>query len=182
MEKRPRRLNPATVIAVIALVFALSGTAVAAKRYLITNPKQISPAVLKKLATLASREVKNGAPGAAGSAGAAGSSGERGPAGPGAVVYWAVVEANGNVNRHGTGGVTANRVAEGTYVVDFEGDVSKCGYEAVIGLPGDEDTSDPGFATVVRHHGDPNGVFIQTYDNSEETPLADKGFHLAVFC
>ena len=118
----------------------------------------------------------------AGSTGAAGTSGERGPVGPGAVVYWAVVEPNGTVNRHGTGQVVVTKAGTGTYIVDFEAEISKCGYEAVIGLPGDENTEYPGFATVVQHHNDPNGVFVQTYDNRAGTPLTDKGFHLAVFC
>ncbi len=68
--RRRLHLSPATVIAGLALVFAMSGGAYAAKKYLITSTKQISPSVLKQL------QGKAGAPGAAGAQGA------QGPAGP----------------------------------------------------------------------------------------------------
>jgi len=67
--------TPSGVIATIALVLAMSGGAYAAKKYLITSTKQISPSVLKSL---------KGASGKAGLAGPAGpaGSGSAGPAGP----------------------------------------------------------------------------------------------------
>jgi hypothetical protein len=67
-------ITPATAIATLALVFAMTGGAYAAKRYLITSTKQISPKVLKAL---------KGASGKAGANGAAGANGPQGPAGPG---------------------------------------------------------------------------------------------------
>src|ERR1700760_1345842 len=100
MKKSFRLPSPALVISILALVVALSGTAIAAKRYLITNTKQISPAALKQLTKLAAVQTKQGnagatgaagTAGATGAAGAAGLNGERGAPGPGAVVYWAVV-------------------------------------------------------------------------------------------
>jgi len=69
-------LSPATVIASLALVFAMTGGAYAAKKYLITSTKQISPSVLKSL---------QGKTGPGGAAGAAGAVGSQGPAGPGGV-------------------------------------------------------------------------------------------------
>jgi hypothetical protein len=62
-----RHFNATGVVAVIALVLAMSGGAYAASRYVITSTKQISPKVLKALK---------------GSAGAAGAQGPAGPAGP----------------------------------------------------------------------------------------------------
>ena len=59
------------VIATVALVFAMTGGAFAAK-YLITSTSQIKPSVLKKL---------KGATGPTGAAGAAGAQGAQGPAG-----------------------------------------------------------------------------------------------------
>ena len=44
-----RRLSYANVTATLALVFAMSGGAMAANHYLITSTKQINPKVLKKL-------------------------------------------------------------------------------------------------------------------------------------
>ncbi len=67
------RITPATVIAMVALVFAMTGGAYAAKKYLITSTKQISPSVLKSL---------KGSAGKAGPAGAAGPAGPAGPVGP----------------------------------------------------------------------------------------------------
>jgi hypothetical protein len=72
------RISPATVIATVALVFAMTGGAYAASRFLITSTKQISPKVLK---ALRGANGKNGAPGATGPAGPAGA-GVAGPAGP----------------------------------------------------------------------------------------------------
>jgi hypothetical protein len=45
-----RHLNYANVVATLALVFAMSGGALAAKHYLVNSPKQISPKVLKSFA------------------------------------------------------------------------------------------------------------------------------------
>jgi hypothetical protein len=47
---RIRKPNAAEVLAVIALVVASSGSAVAASRYLITSPSQIKPSVLRQIA------------------------------------------------------------------------------------------------------------------------------------
>jgi hypothetical protein len=79
-----KRVTPATVLAVVALVFAMTSGAVAAKKYLITSTKQISPSVLKKLTG------KPGKPGPAGPAGAVGKAGANG--------------ANGTNGSNGTNG------------------------------------------------------------------------------
>lgn len=65
-----KRATYANVAMTLALVFAMSGGAYAAKKYLITSTKQISPSVLKALK------------GKAGPAGATGAQGPAGPAGP----------------------------------------------------------------------------------------------------
>jgi hypothetical protein len=69
-------ITSATAIALVALVFAMTGGAYAAGKYLITSTKQISPKVLKSL------QGKSGAAGKAGAGGAAGAAGVQGPAGP----------------------------------------------------------------------------------------------------
>lgn len=43
-------LTPATAIASLALVFAMTGGAYAAKKYLITSSKQIKPSALTEIA------------------------------------------------------------------------------------------------------------------------------------
>lgn len=75
--RRRLHFSPATVIAGLALVFAMTGGAYAAKKFLITSTKQISPSVLKQL------QGKAGVAGAPGAAGAQGAQGPAGPAGPG---------------------------------------------------------------------------------------------------
>ncbi len=81
------RMTYANVVATLALVFAMSGGALAASHYLITSTKQIKPSVL---ASLKGKNGVNGAQGAqgvqgpaglAGSPGAAGGRGETGTAG-----------------------------------------------------------------------------------------------------
>jgi hypothetical protein len=75
------RINATTVVAVLALVFAMTGGAYAAKKYLITSTKQISPSVLKSLQGKAGPAGANGAQGAAGSAGPQGAAGVAGAKG-----------------------------------------------------------------------------------------------------
>jgi Collagen triple helix repeat (20 copies) len=72
-----KRLTYTNVAMTLALVFAMSGGAYAAGKYLITSTKQISPKVLKALVG------KHGPVGAMGAAGPAGAKGDAGPAGPG---------------------------------------------------------------------------------------------------
>jgi hypothetical protein len=77
-------LSYANVVATLALVFAMSGGALAASRYLITSTKQVSPKVLKQLQGKPGARGTNGAQGPAGPqgpAGAAGAKGETGAAG-----------------------------------------------------------------------------------------------------
>jgi hypothetical protein len=78
------RLNYANVVATLALFFAMSGGALAAKHYLITSTKQINPKVLKELKGNTGAMGARGAPGAPGaaSAGPIGAAGKEGPPGP----------------------------------------------------------------------------------------------------
>ncbi|HWX45955.1 MAG TPA: hypothetical protein VNY52_11620 [Solirubrobacteraceae bacterium] len=78
------RFTYANVALTLALVFAMSGGAYAAKRYLITSTKQISPKVLKALSGApgpAGPEGRAGAPGLAGKDGANGKDGAAGTPG-----------------------------------------------------------------------------------------------------
>jgi hypothetical protein len=68
-----RHLSYANITATLALVFAMSGGALAAKHYLINSTGQINPKVLKKL---------RGSRGSRGSRGLPGISGIEGPVGP----------------------------------------------------------------------------------------------------
>jgi Collagen triple helix repeat (20 copies) len=88
-------LTPATAIAALALVFAMTGGAYAAGKYVITSTKQISPKVLKSL------QGKAGAKGATGATGATGASGPVGAAGAGTA---GVPGAPGAVGKEGLAG------------------------------------------------------------------------------
>ncbi len=81
----------------LALVFAMTGGAYAAKKYLITNTKQISPSVLKQL---------KGAKGPAGAAGANGTNGAPGAQG--------AKGENGAPGRTGTNGTNGKSVLAST--------------------------------------------------------------------
>ena len=73
-----RRISYANVTATLALFFALSGGAIAAKHYLINSTRQINPKVLK---TLKGKTGKTGATGAAGAPGLEGKVGKEGEKG-----------------------------------------------------------------------------------------------------
>ena len=70
-----KRVTYTNVAMTLALVFAMTGGAFAASKFVITSTKQIKPSVLKQL------QGKTGKTGAAGANGAPGANGAQGPAG-----------------------------------------------------------------------------------------------------
>jgi Collagen triple helix repeat (20 copies) len=94
-----KRFTYANVAMTLALVFAMSGGAYAAGKYLITSTKQINPKVLKQLQGKAGPA---GTPGTQGPAGPAGSPGPQGPQGPA-----------GKDGTNGTNGAPGESVAAG---------------------------------------------------------------------
>lgn len=93
--------------------------------------------------------------------------------------YTAVVNSDGSLAR-GFHAVSATQLGKGTYQVDFSHDVTACGYTASIGLSGSAGASDPGTVTVVGRSEDPNGLYIQTF-NQKGKP-ANLGFHVIIAC
>jgi len=77
------RLTYANVAATLALVFSMTGGALAAKHYLITSTKQISP---KVITALKGKNGKAGPAGPQGLPGKDGQSGREGPAGKNATI------------------------------------------------------------------------------------------------
>src|SRR3954469_5025337 len=106
------RPSPALAVAVLALVVALGGTAVAAKKYVITKTTQISPNVLAQLR-------KAGPPGPAGLPGPGGGGGAAGAAGA--------------AGRDGAAGATGAAGVSGT------SNVVSLTRPAALGLPGTGD-------------------------------------------
>ncbi len=110
-----KRFTYANVAMTLALVFAMSGGAYAANKYLITSTKQISPKVLKAL---------KGAKGANGTNGANGAPGATGPAGPGGAA--GPQGTKGEIGATGTEGktgvsVTSKEVKAGETACNKEG-------------------------------------------------------------
>ena len=73
-----KRLSYANVAATLALVFSMTGGAMAANHYLISSTKQIKPSILKKLKGNNGKSGKTGATGPAGTAGTKGETGSKG--------------------------------------------------------------------------------------------------------
>jgi Collagen triple helix repeat (20 copies) len=73
-----KHLSYANIAATLALVFSMSGAALAAKHYLITSTQQIKPSVLRELKGHVGPQ---GLPGAKGEPGARGPEGKPGPEG-----------------------------------------------------------------------------------------------------
>jgi hypothetical protein len=76
-----RYFSYANVVATLALVFAMTGTGLAAKRYLINSTKQINPKVVRALKGKTGPPGPKGEKGAAGANGVSGAKGERGQTG-----------------------------------------------------------------------------------------------------
>lgn len=91
-----KRITYANVAATLALLFSMSGGAIAATHYLINSKKQINPKVLKEL------KGNKGATGPAGPAGPTGATGAAGAAGaagaPGSAIAYATIVVNGAGN------------------------------------------------------------------------------------
>jgi hypothetical protein len=105
-------MTPGTVIATLALVFAMTGGAYAAGKYVITSTKQISPKVLKSLQGKAGKSGANGAPGATGPAGPQGPAGPSGAAGPkGENGAAGTAGAKGEPGAKGTNGTSVTNTA-----------------------------------------------------------------------
>jgi hypothetical protein len=114
-------LRYANIVSTLALVFAMSGTAVAAKHYLLNSTKQINPSVLKKLKGRRGGQGPVGPAGAAGVRGEKGTKGEKGLKGevgsPGTAHAYGVINSNGEVVLSKTKYLSASRIGTGSYCV-----------------------------------------------------------------
>lgn len=135
-----RHFSYANIVATLALLFAMTGGALAAKHYIISSTQQIKPSVLKKLQGKSGRPGARGATGGMGATGASGPAGREGPAGPAgssATRLWArvaVAEETGiPTTIVASSGVAAvKHLVTGETEVIFDQDVSKCSFQATL--------------------------------------------------
>jgi hypothetical protein len=172
-----RRLTTyANVAATLALVFAMSGGALAAKHYLINSTRQLSPKVLKAL---------KGHKGTTGPTGPQGSLGPQGPKGdPGtaaSILRWAAVNADGTVVASSGLSSTANaRQSTGLYLLDFNRNIrGVCAPVASIGTNDATVASSGEIAT--NFVASPESTLrVRTFNDAGT--LTDMPFHVVVLC
>jgi Collagen triple helix repeat (20 copies) len=206
---RVRRPSPAMVVALMALFLAMSGSAIAAKHYLLTSTKQISPKVLSAL------KGKNGSAGPAGATGGAGptgaigatgatgatgptgaigatgATGATGPAGPGA--RWALVSGDHTTILAQSGGISITTTAGAGVYLDMGADVNGKVIEATPAYTdADGGFRGPLIATICggssQYHAtctasgtdDTHHVWVFT-ENSAGTTGENHAFYVAVF-
>lgn len=105
-----RRISYANITATLALVFAMSGGAIAAQHYLINSTRQISPKVLRAL---------RGASGTAGTSGSEGREGREGKEGR--------EGREGKEGREGQAGPEGKAGADGSYATVLPAGVTETG-------------------------------------------------------
>jgi hypothetical protein len=194
---KSHRPSPALVVSVIALFLALTGTSYSAVTKLLpknsVGSAQVINGSLQKadLARTTIHALKGnrglrGAAGPAGPAGPAGAQGRQGASGPpgppgepgaDAFVLWAVVAANGTIERSfGVNGVTTH--GTGIYEVSFDIDFEPSQWCALVAGLGSVATDANG--QIATRSAPGAGVSVLTY-SSDGTPT-NQGFHLAIFC
>jgi len=183
-QSRHKMPSPAILIAILALVAAVAGTAVAE-----SGPNANTSASAKKTAKKALKKAKKAktkaaeanqtAKGAQASADDAQASADDAQASADdATPLTAVVAADGSVAR-GTGVTSTNAklLGSGLYTVEFDRSLSDCVWVAQIG---NGDSTPTIYGEMSTWAESPNGIFVQTA--SSGGVLADRPFHLIVHC
>jgi hypothetical protein len=116
MNSVRKHLSYANIVATLALVFAMSGGALAASHYLINSTKQINPKVRKALKGNTGRTGTTGPRGAAGAQGASGSQGVEGAKGPAGLS--ALSSLPSGQSESGNYGVRTNNPATAGFIAD----------------------------------------------------------------
>jgi hypothetical protein len=192
MEGIGRHLSYANVAATLALVFAMSGGAIAASGGFssggdlqacvngggglrLLKPGKHCPRGQKTVAW--NQEGPAGTPGAKGAAGASGAAGAQGAEGPkglngeSANVKWASIESGGTILvAHGV--VGAALTGSHHYAVAFDSDITNCAVVATQN--GDADRTDT--VAVVRHGTE---VFVYIHEGE---PLVETQFSIVADC
>jgi hypothetical protein len=197
---RMGRPDASMVVAIIALVFAATGGAVASAGHpKATAAKKSSSDAKADNAQISSffNSHKGSLRGPAGATGATGAQGPAGPAGaagaPGAnaTALWALVRADGTTDRS-SGVVSSHLNTNGSttyqYNVKFNRNITGCAYVATASDPGGISPTTftiPYIATTAYSSNDPNTVIVMMYyidKVSSNYVVQPDDFSLAVFC
>jgi hypothetical protein len=171
--------SPAMVVALIALVMSLGGSAYA----LVITGKSIKNGSVTgkdiRNRSLSGNEVRRDRLG--------GGSIKESTLGPVPVAVlaaggtrYAVVNAGGQAVRS-RGATSAARTGDGRYQVIFDGDVRNCAYFATIADPSAAGPPQNSQISVASLASNVNGVSIRT-ENGTNGAEANRGFHLIVMC
>jgi hypothetical protein len=172
--------SPAMVVAIVALIASLSGSAYAA---LVITGKSI------KNGTVTTRDIRNRSLSGLDMRrdGVGGSAIKESTLGPvpssfltGGAGRFAVVNANGQAVR-GRDISSVARTSEGRYQVIFGGDVRSCAYFATVGDPSASGPPQNSQIEVSSLGSNVNGVAVRTENGSNGNEL-DRSFHLIVMC
>ena len=204
--RRPRRPSPAFVIALVALIVATSGTAVAASGVLITSTKQIkngavssadlSPTARKALSAKPGPIGATGATGATGAVGATGPAGKTGAAGkdgqngqdapyPETFELFATVDVQGDsaILDRGYGALDAEHISKGLVRVTFNQDIADCTW---LATGGDSHAATSAPTTITTEGHATTGLGRNQLDvrifNSVASPTDAEDFKVAVLC
>jgi hypothetical protein len=154
------RLTYANVVATLALVFAMSGGALAATHYLISSTKQISPKVLEALHGVRGKTGATGSPGPAGTAGATGNTGPKGD--PGVQGLQGIQGIEGPIGNAGGPAAHWNKSTNKAETVELE----KVGAFTISGICKNEGEGEFSAQTVIS--SSQSGSWV---DYSEESPV-----------
>jgi hypothetical protein len=176
MKRVIRRPSPAMIVAIVALIAALGGTAVAGG--FITK---------KKAKNIANNQITQRAPGLSVASAKSADSAKNSDALQGlplrGVSQW-VVSSSGGTVVSSSGGVTITKLAgAGRYRVSFPSSLANCGFNANGGIqPTASDASNfaDAMALVARSSTGPNDVQVEM-DNAAGTEI-DEPFYLTVQC
>jgi hypothetical protein len=166
------------MVTILAIVVLGGGTAYAAgqleKESVGTRQLQkeaVTPSKLSK-ASKVTLTGPTGATGATGARGLQGIQGVKGETGAPATALWASVNSNGTL-AYGSGVTKTVNLTSGDYEVDFNRDISECGYATT--------PFSSGITTYVQpRDGNVDGVYVVT-QNGSFNPV-NAMFYVAVFC
>jgi hypothetical protein len=161
-------LTPATAIAALALVFAMTGGAYAAGKYVITSTKQISPKVLKSL---------QGKAGAAGKPGATGAAGPAGPAGAGTAGPQGAPGTPGTVGKEGSAGKEGKQGPPGTtgFTTTLPKGSTEKGTWSAVSPPGEGQAATASISFSIPLEGALSGEHVFFVGEEEEVPECPGG-------